>query len=1098
MSFIRKLAKAALACAGIVSLLHAADTARLSGVIRDPQGATITGARIILTSEGTGLKRAGATSENGEYLLVELPIGSYQLEVQAAGFRRYVQGGILLQVNQSARNDVTMALGDLAQEVTVKEAASVVDASVSEVKYTVDSARIQEIPLAGRNILSLASLMPGVITTNITQGSSVGSRIFVNGSRATYNDFQLDGANMNEYQPTGQETKYPSPDAVQEFTILTNAFKAEYGGGGAVINAVSKSGTNALHATVWEFFRNDNLNAANFFRGPTDNKYQYNQFGAAVGGPVVRNKIFFFVSYEGLRGRLGNSPATSTVPTAAQRAGDLSSISTRLIDPLSNQPFAGNIIPASRLDPTAQKVLSNFVPLPNSVSSRYVFAFPTNNNSDQGMFKADWLMSSKGRLAVRGLTTPGPLKTAYSNFPGFVRSQDYDSSNLSANYTHVISPTKINEFRASAQRIIMVQDFFQSIPVTMQDLGFKLNTIPSTTRLPLTSVAGYFSIGTNRQWQRYLYGNKYIFDDAFSWIHGRHTVKIGGEFMKGASANTGGFNTSGSYSFNSELTGNALANFLLGLPASYGQRSPTGNWLSSPSWIAFAQDDFKVTPRLTLNMGFRYEFHAFQKEKSGQIAFYTPWTFASGARSQTWPNAPPGMSFPGDPGLPTRGGFNRYNTWGVLGPRFGFAYDVFGRGKTVVRGAFGISNVPYDVGEIANSTQTPPFIQIINLSFPASYADPFQGRVDPFVSWKPGVKYDLTPLYPASFNPNVVNYRHGYIQEWNFTVEHELMADVKVSASYVGMHGLALWNMQSFNQAIYIPGVDARGNPLSTPQNTNDRRPLAPYYTSGLLFSSDATRKSHALQLVVQKRYSKGLTVMGSYALSNTMSWCDNAENCAAQDPTNQFAEYSRAETDVRHRVAASWVYDLPKFVHGRALGLLANGWEVTGLLTLQGGMPFSVTTGVDNSRNGVGRDRPNVVGDWHLADGRSRGESLAQYFNTKAFASNAIGTFGNAGRNIIRGPGIFNADLGLFKKFQITEKHNVELRGEAFNALNRPNLGVPVATLSSPTVGQILSAGSARVLQLRPEVRVLTSVPSQYCCRWRRRFRLATDVPGS
>lgn len=1053
--------------------LRADVTARVSGVIRDQQGAVIPGAKIILTNEATGLQRQLTANATGEYLILEVPVGSYRMEVEASGFRKYVQAGIGLSVNQSARNDVVLAVGELSQQVTVEENVGMVDTSVSELKQTVDSARMREIPLAGRNVLALAGLMPGVIITNQSllpgaMPNGVGgdqTRLYVNGNRYAHNMFELDGADFTGTAYAGQPGRYPSPDAVEEFTILTNAYKAEFGQGAAVVNAVSKSGTNEFHGAGWEFVRNNNLNARNFFGGPTTNKYQYNQFGTAVGGPVLKNRTFFFFTYEGLRGRLGASPSTSIVPTAAQRSGDLSSISKQLVDPSNSQPFPGNVIPTSRLDPVAQKVMSLFVPAPNATLNQYIFAFPTHDDYNEYLFKVDHSITDRSRLSVRGLTSFGQNVTALSPFPGFVQSQERHPSNLTVAHTQVFSPTKLNEFRATIQRIIAPTHREQGNPTTSRDLGFLNNPVPFTTYMPSTSVAGYFGVGSSSGLM-WLLENKYVAQDAFSIVHGRHAIKLGGEFKRSRYAEWGEYGTRGGFSFSGELTGNALGDYLIGLPASYGQRSPMNFSNSNYSMVGYAQDDFRMTSRLTLNLGFRYEFHANPKEREGKDGFWVPGNFATGVRSSVFPNAPPGMLFVGDQGMPDRGGWNQYSTWGVLGPRFGFAYDLFGNGKTTVRAAFGIFNVPMDLQMIANSTETPPFDMIVSLEYPPSYANPFQGRTDPYPTWKPKMLYDMSKLLPMVAYPNYLGYRNGYSEQWNFTVERELKSDVKLSLSYVGMHGLALWRYPQINPGQYIPGVDASGQPLSSVTNTNARRPFAPYYSGVYLFESDASRKSNAMQLVLQKRFSRGLTIMGSYALSNTMAWWDDGHNGFVQDTNNNFANYARADTDIRNRMVVSWIYDLPKFTANRSIGMGINGWEVSGSFTAQSGFPYDVVTGTDNSRTGIGRDRPNLVGDWTMPSDRSKADVLAQYFNTQAFAQNAIGQFGNLGRNALRGPGLVNCDFGLFKNFPITERHKVQFRVEGFNGLNRANFTNPVARMASPTFGTILGAGPARIMQ--------------------------------
>jgi hypothetical protein len=1046
--------------------LYGTDTARLSGIIQDQSRAVVPNAKVILTNEATGLRKEAPVSDMGEYVFLAVPIGSYRLEVEAAGFRKYIQTGIVLTVNQSARNDIALAMGSLSQEITVQGNAGMVDTDISEVKYHVDQARIENIPLAGRNILALASLMPGVISGNVVQGAGQGTQIFVNGNRHGDTSFNLDGADVRDEQNDHNPNRLPPPDSVQEFTMLTNSFKAEYGSSGAVINAVTKSGTNSLHGSAWEFLRNNRLNARNYFAGPSADKYQYNQFGAALGGPVIKDKLFFFISYEGFRGRLGNSPLRSRVPTAAERAGDLSDVATPVIDPNTGQPFPGNIIPSERLDPTAQSVLSNFVPQPNASDGQFIWTFPMHDSYDQGLFKVDYNINSKSRLTVRGLYTPGGTLQSFTALPGVYRAIDRPTSNLTVSHLYSFTPTSLNEFRATVQRGLLIQHLSQTNPISPEDVGFNFVQVPDQNLLPQTSVSGYFSIGTFRGDQRNVQAQKYIFEDSQTLIRGRHTIKFGGEYRHGRTGAAGAYGANGSYSFSGSLTGNALGDYLLGLPTSFGQQTPIVWEVSNYGVSTYVQDDYKVTPRFTLNLGLRLQVAAMPKEKEGQFDFYVPENFAKGIRSTVFPTLPQGILVAGDPGVPERAGYTHWAQVGNLAPRFGFAYDVLGNGKTVVRGGFGIFGLPVDNQWVADTVYTPPYVLAVNMSYPSSYSNPYQGGVNPFETWQPKTPYDLSTIYPLYVFPNTVDYRDGYTEQWNVSFERQFGSDLSVSATYLGIHSLALTNYGPVNNPVYTPGNDANGDPLSTVGNEDARRPWAPFYTSILLFKTDASRYSNQMQLKVQKR-ARNLTLLAHYTLSKTMSWCDNPDfGCGNQDPDHPQLDFSATSNDVRHRGVVSWVYNLPKFTANRAAGLLLNGWLLSGAVTVQSGMPLNVVTGIDNSLTGNYTDRPDVVGDWNLSGGRSKSEKIAKYFNVDAFALNQIGQFGNLPHNALRGPGFLGNDVGLFKKFSLTERQNLEFRAEAFNLLNYTNLGPPDTAVTSPTFGQVLSAGNARIVQ--------------------------------
>ncbi len=1060
-----------------VSIQAADVTARLSGVILDPSGATVAGAAVAAINDATGLRSAAVTSEMGRYVLLQLPVGSYHLEVEAPGFRKYLQQGIVLAANQSARNDITMILGTVSDQITVQAEASIVDANVSELRIAIDPQRMSEIPLVGRNIIGLAAMIPGTImtgddvfnvsATSVQAGANNSSRVFINGSRSMYNVFQLDGVDFTGGNYEASAGRYPPPDSIQEVSVLTTGFKAEFGGGTSMFNAVSKSGTNSFHGGAWEFLRNNAMNARSFFDPSKLSQYQYNQFGASLGGPVIRNRTFFYFSYEALRGRLGNSPNRSVVPDQSQREGDFSASGITLNDPLTGSAFPGNRIPSARLNSTALQVLNAFVPQPNASDNQYLYTFPTKDEFNQYLWNVDHSFTANSRLSVRGLWTRGDYISPPA-LPGFLQDSKTSPTNVSISHTQVFNPTTINEARAYMQREFGSGIQVQSTTISASDLGFRNNPVPPSTAVPGIDVDNFFSLGNSGSGTTYNLSQKWGYEDNVTLVRGRHTLKFGGSFRTARYAEWGEWGTRGDFEFTGSVTGSALGDFLIGAPASYLQRNNLNMSISRYTLIGFAQDDLKVTPRLTLNLGFRWDVNANPKEKHGQIAFWMPELFYSNTRSTLYPNMPPGQLYTGDPGVPDRVGSNHYGDWGTVGPRVGFAYDLTGDGKTVLRASFGIFSVPVDLQQVNNASERPPFQIVATVNYPKSFQEPFQGRVDPFINFNQGKDFDFSSLLPINPAPDAVDYRNGYSQQWSVTLERQIAKDVKASVSYLGSHALALLQCPGIAPARYIPGVDATGQPLSTLDNIDSRRPFAPYWQDVYYCKTDATRKYDSLQFMAEKRFSRGWTLSGNYSLANAMSWSDDGTRQRTQDENNAYAEYARTNTSVRHSAAITWVYNAPNFTENRLGGVFVNGWEFSGITTLRSGFPFSLRTGTDNSLTGTDHDRPDqILPDGTLPSDRSRSSRIAEYFNTGAFLPNRIGHFGNVGYNSLTGPGSFNIDAGLMKRFAISEHMGLQFRSEAFNLLNRPTFGNPDRFLNSNTFGQLVSAGPGRILQL-------------------------------
>ncbi len=1035
------------------ALLLALSTAALAqgratiyGKVTDGSGAALPRAVVKITNVNTNTQRETATDEQGNFVATSLPVGNYQVTAEATGFKRYLEQDIQLQVDENRQVNITLQAGDISESVTVTAESAQVETRTGTLKEVIDSARIVQLPLNGRNALELQRLVPGaggVAAADQAQNQSLS----INGARANSNNYSLDGGdNHDPYFNT--PAVFPNPDALQEFSIQTSAYSAVTGrNAGAVINAVTKSGTNQFHGSAFEFLRNEKLNARSFFALNTP-PFKRNQFGGTFGGPVRRNQTFFFVAYQGWRERSAPGTVTAIVPTADQRRGNFGSSTIR--DPQTNQPFPGNVIPASRLHPASQRFLEAFVPLPNAANGRYSFASQQKFDQDQVITKLDHQFSKNNTLTGRLLWNTDTRQEATGNLPGFFAAIEYDNWNVAINDTHVFSPTLLNVFRFTFNDIERRQLSVVPGGKTWIDFGAKF-TRTFSVEAPAamhTMVDGYFNAFSRFPLNHFR--QNYNFADDLTWTRGNHQLQLGGSVTRSLLDLQELFRGDPFVQFRNNFTGDALADFLLGSPSQVEQIAEDANNPHTWEIGLYAQDDWKAAQHLTLNLGLRWEPYLPFTDPQDRFS-----QFRSGVQSTVFPTAPRGTVFPGDAGIPRSMIESRY---GNFAPRFGFAWDVFGHGKTSLRGGYGLFYA--QIRQQAHnqiSTNQPFSLKLTINDLPLGLDNPYASTGNPFPFQVPSGDAArnyrfIRPVQLTMWDPD---FRNTVVQQWNLSAQQELFGSYVFTAAYVGSKGSHLFMQQEVNPA--RPGAGA----------VNARRIYAPDFASIVNQTAVGNSTYHSMQLSVNKRFTSGFTLLASHTWSKLL---DNASSDGDQpaNPYNLRAEKSLSNLDVAHRFVASFVYDLPRFKDAHPLvRYVLGGWQTNGIISLQSGRPFSVVSGRDNSQSGVNQDRADLIGNPKLDTGRSHQELIDRYFNTAAFAQNPTGTFGTSGRNTLRGPGFASVDFGLDKEIPLFwEGHKLQFRSEFFNLFNRVNFNNPNNNLSSAQFGRITSSGDPRVIQ--------------------------------
>jgi hypothetical protein len=1086
------------------SLLLSQTTAGVNGTVADSTGALIPGVNLTITNLDFGAKQEASTDANGAYQFAILQPGRYSLVARKQGFKQAARESVELEVNQTARIDFALELGAVNETVQVLDSAPLLESNTSSVGQVIESKAVSDLPLNGRNFAQLAILGPGVTGVGYAASGTIGSgsrpddmrpgtELFSNGNREQSNNFMLDGVD-NNFRRNGLITLRPSVEAVREFKIQTNLFQAEQGRNpGATINVITKSGSNTFHGSAYEFFRNSKLDAKNFFAKPGSAKpqYQQNQFGASIGGPIRHDKLFFFADYEGFRKRQGTFAFVNTVPTAAVRNGDFSGVRP-VFNPFSvraaqgtasgytRDAFPASMIPKSMFDSVTSRLIQAY-PLPDNgaLANNQVTNPVLGQNWDQGDIRTDYLLRPGttvfGRFSQQNTFTLPPSTFGLRSIPGLDvpvglgNPATYAGTNeLVAHHaviaaTHVFSPTFILDARMGYGRFNLHALKDGSAPGA--NLGEKLgvknaNQGPFSYGLPIFAPSSYTGIGGPAAMPTIRLENTFNPNISFTKLRGAHTIKFGTSIVRRQIIDYQTNQGDGLFSFdptftsdpnNTGKTGDSMASFLLGTPSGISQDFllvwPGIRTMEIGSYV---QDDWKVNNRLTLNVGLRYEYTPPPVEVHNQWA---------NINLQTGKLLLAGVNADRQVGV--------RNDANNLAPRFGFAFQA--RPGTVVRGGFGIFfNTQGNGSALFRLHRQLPFGP--SYSATVDQFSPRPQRVQDGLPPIPSVDAKALTESPAgNFNIVPPNYKTGYAQQGNFGMEQEIPRWAMVlKVAYV--MNLARQVDSNFNINTPDPGP-------GTPASRRPLRFILPNVVNATYGDTTGIANYHSLQVTTERRFTRGLAWLGAYTWSHSV---DNvplqqgggADGPVPQDIRYRFLDRGSSGFDIRHRTSQSVIYDLPfgkgrrfSFASGLANSLLGN-WQVNGILTLQSGLPFTpvLATSVSNA----GGSRPN-----RLASGETSAQSFSHWFDTSfntpgaAWATPLQYTYGNGGRNILRGPHRTNLDASIFKEVPWGERYRVQFRAEFFNMLNHPQLDLPNATIGSASAGIISSTvGSPRDIQ--------------------------------
>ena len=1066
-------------------------TGRISGTVYDPNKAAVPSASVTVTNKATNVAQKLFTNDSGAFVAPSLNPGIYDVSVTAAGFRTTVRQGVEMMVGKDLLLDVDLVLGETSSVIEVNAEVPLLNSESGSLGHVMSNSQIVDLPLNGRGFNELARLTPGVVLLGGTGNVNRVRPEFFNGTtisgvRGRQVSYYLDGTDTSE-QHQGGSWIQTSVDALQEFSVQQSAYSAEHSRSGSFFNATTKSGTNAIRGTLYEFLRNDKMDARNFF-GSRRDILKRNQFGVSVGGPVVipkvyngKNRLFFFVNYEGMRERQGNV-VTRPSPTAAMLAGDFSALSNTIYDPLTTAPnpagsgairtpFPGNRIPTARLSPQAA-FFNPFLTTASTPGGNFTFSPSTILDQDQLTTRFDINVSDRHKVFFRYSLNDNRLGEPGGTPALGLANSKTRGQNYTASITSNLRPTMLNEFRFNTlYGLINLNAYLQGRDLN-KEAGIKgtetLRRASDVGSFPDFGWSGYASLNGSSFDQRPKTQDRYTleFTDNLTWIKGKHVIKVGGKMRHYQWLGTDSKSYMGTWTFNGQntenpssptRTGDAFADWALGLPGNGGRGFPSdtfgGNYTA---WHVFVQDDFKVSNRLTLNIGLRYEHTPWATAYRGQTGTFDgtlarPIIVASRTKDIDLAAQPAAATAYGylkdliqtssEAGLPYSITYPDNTQWA---PRFGFAWRPVGE-TTVIRGGYGIFyEGEYTDGRV--NLNMPPF----NLSDSALNdrgVIPNRTLGDFYLGAALG-----SPNSTIGLGPEYTHMKMGYDQHWNFGVQQQVSKTMVADIEYVGNKGSNIQGNDAFN----IPDPAAGG--------VQARRPFPRFASFGYI-ASDVSTTYHALQAKFEKRLSAGVWFLTSYTFSKSL-WVTNTPAAGGR---YRF-EKGPSEYQVPHSFSFSSGYELPfgkgkQFLDtaNRVTNAVIGGWQMQGVFIFRSGVPYTVALSRDVANTGVGGQRPN-----RIASGKLDKPTLDRWFDTSAFAIAPNFTYGNSGLRILSPDIVRTIDFSVFKQFQVTERSRLQFRLEAFNLPNTPSFAAPNSTLDTGTVGRVTSTStSPRQLQV-------------------------------
>jgi hypothetical protein len=1101
---------------------QSAGTASVQGTVTDATGAAVPNAKLVLTQTDTGTSRTTTSDGAGLYSLPNVPVGPYSLSVDASGFSSFTQKGVL-EVGNNVQINPALKVGTSNEHIEVQASGVALETETSSFKQVIDQKRITELPLNGRQATQLVLVAGGAVTA--PSGDMVGSKnyysstvIAVAGSQGNYNNYVLDGGYHTD-NFTNVNLPYPFPDALHEFSVESNSLPARNGvHPGSLVNVITNAGTNQWHGTLFDFVRNNVINATNFF-SPTKDTIKRNQFGGTFGGRIITDRLFFFGGYQGTREHKSNNATGYCVPTPAMLQGDFSHMlttgncaaatTTNFKDPITGVVTPSRKIPTSEFSPAANNLVT-YLPLALADSVGHVnVALPANNTEDQYIGRVDFTWSQRHNLFGRYFITDYYLPAYYSRtnillttLPG----NDERVQSFTLGDTFIFSPRIVNTFHGTYSRrrdnrgptaggINATTIGVNNYVYTPVDLRIQMNGGFATGCG--TCTPGFFNVNTED------------FADDVDWLIGKHQIAIGGEYIRTGDNTRAGYLFNGSYSFGGAASGETLADFLTGQMTTFGtsfafsQSRAQDTTYRQNIFGIYAQDTWHIIPPLTISYGLRWEPNLYQTDKFGRGATFDQAAFNANQHSVKFPNAPAGAFYYGDAGVPKS--FTN-NQWANISPRVAFILDPYSNGKTILRAGGALM---YDSPSLYTSQRVasnPPFVNEIDFNGQTLFDNPWRG-------YPGGIPFPGTfpPNASATFPTNTLwvllqkKMQTPVIYQWNASIQQELGRGWMFSINYLGNQQAHQWLGNGINAATYISGnwtgpgscqgmpqvvvptasnpnalYPLIGNPCSSTGNPNARTPLTlknntqgqGYSPTMTLITDGSTTSYNGMIAAIQHRMSNNFSFLGNYTWSKCLAVADNPGDIAApafEHSLNPRLDRGPCGFDVRHifnttLVASSHFASLTGWK-----GALVNNWQAAPLIRILSGAVLNVTSGQDNSRTGLNLDRPNLINPGVVYTGNKiqrTGANLA-YLSKAAFAQNAMGTYGNLSRNAFRQPSYYNVDLSISRIFPIHERLDFQLRMESFNIFNHPNFNAFTTGFNSGTFGNATAAADPRIFQL-------------------------------